>query len=490
MADRTSIDRQGKMISLGNSTFVPLVSSFSDLLFVEPLPKEAATAWSTQTGAAVAGQRPSSYHLGLFSEADIAKGATEHVDFSILETKPDNVRISKRYSLHVNWQTNVLVQIDLTGNGEFEFDRTEGLVKSQTMKYELRLSGNNANVTIPFSFEFRLLNAEEQAAYKKKAADDQSALIKAMAGLPGPPGQSSPAELDQFLGELRSRDRNRVTAAAMRLIVAPRDNGAEKVSQALCDALKSSDEFTQPIILQAMSVWATPAAEATLIAAAKSRNTVFKDPAIAALGRIKTPAAAKVAVAALSDNMAHHGEVEALKAMGAFAEPYVIPLANSRNLLVREEVRQILAAVGGSKSLRVLQAQLPNAGKERRRLQSTIKMIETRLSAGGEEDSANSAGEKQPAAAATGDVTSADPAMPKTPTGNEAADGSADAKTATTESRPAKTRTWHDVTGTYSIEAVFIRSRDGKVTLKRTDGKEITLPLDKLSEEDRAFLAK
>ncbi len=40
----TTISRQGNMISQGNSTFVPLVSSFSDLLFIEPVPKEAAAA--------------------------------------------------------------------------------------------------------------------------------------------------------------------------------------------------------------------------------------------------------------------------------------------------------------------------------------------------------------------------------------------------------------------------------------------------------------
>ncbi|MGO9107855.1 MAG: SHD1 domain-containing protein [Thermoguttaceae bacterium] len=461
----TTISRQGNMISQGNSTFVPLVSSFSDLLFIEPLPKEAAAAWSTQTGAAVAGQSPSSYHLGPFSEAEIAKGATERVDFSILETKPDHVRISKRYSLHVTWEANVVMQIDLSGNGEFEFDRREGLVKSQTMQYQARLSGNNVNVTIPFSFEFRLLNAEELAAYKKKAADDQAAAKKALAAMTGPLGQSNPAELAQLLGELRSRDRHRVIAAALRLSMTERDNSAEKVSRALCDAMKTSDQISQPIILRALTVWATPAAEATVIAAAKSGSPFLTNQAITALGKIKTAAAAEVAAAALADLPNRHDAAEALKAMGAVAEPYVLPLVNSQEVFVRQEVREILAAIGGRKSLQALQAQLPNAGTERFMLENTIKSIETRLGAGGEEASADSADEKSPAAPATGDAAAA-------------------------ESGPVKARTWHDVTGTYSIEAVLIRSRDGKVTLKRADGKEITLPLDKLSEEDRAYVAK
>jgi len=46
------------------------------------------------------------------------------------------------------------------------------------------------------------------------------------------------------------------------------------------------------------------------------------------------------------------------------------------------------------------------------------------------------------------------------------------------------------VTGTYKIEATLVSFADGKVTLKRTDGKEVTLPLAKLSAEDRAFVEK
>ncbi len=157
-----------------------------------------------------------SYHLGPFSEAEIAKGATEGVDFSILETKPNHVRISKRYSLHVTWEADVVMQIDLSGNGEFEFDRTEGLIKSQTMKYQLRLSGNNAKVTIPFSFEFRLFSANELAAYRKKVDEELAAAQKAIDAM-SKPRQIATGELAQLVGDLRSRDRQRVIRAAMQL---------------------------------------------------------------------------------------------------------------------------------------------------------------------------------------------------------------------------------------------------------------------------------
>ena len=49
----------------------------------------------------------------------------------------------------------------------------------------------------------------------------------------------------------------------------------------------------------------------------------------------------------------------------------------------------------------------------------------------------------------------------------------------------AEMRTWTDSTGTHKIEAQFAGLADGKVTLKKADGKTVTLALDRLSEADR-----
>lgn len=53
----------------------------------------------------------------------------------------------------------------------------------------------------------------------------------------------------------------------------------------------------------------------------------------------------------------------------------------------------------------------------------------------------------------------------------------------------AAMRTWSDATGRFKIEAEFISLEDGKVRLRRADGKLLSpLPLEKLSEADRAFV--
>ncbi len=56
--------------------------------------------------------------------------------------------------------------------------------------------------------------------------------------------------------------------------------------------------------------------------------------------------------------------------------------------------------------------------------------------------------------------------------------------------RPVKplARTWTDKSGTHTVTAELIDVKDGSVRLKRQDAKVVTIPLEKLSETDRAFL--
>ncbi|QDU31154.1 hypothetical protein ETAA8_63070 [Anatilimnocola aggregata] len=50
-------------------------------------------------------------------------------------------------------------------------------------------------------------------------------------------------------------------------------------------------------------------------------------------------------------------------------------------------------------------------------------------------------------------------------------------------------RTWKAAEGNFSVVAEFVSVADGKVVLKRkSDGKELTVPLDKLSAEDNKWI--
>ncbi len=60
----------------------------------------------------------------------------------------------------------------------------------------------------------------------------------------------------------------------------------------------------------------------------------------------------------------------------------------------------------------------------------------------------------------------------------------------TAPSRDEPLRTWSDATGQHHTEAVLLRLENGKVWLRRKDGTQIAVPLDKLSEADRNYLRR
>jgi len=51
-------------------------------------------------------------------------------------------------------------------------------------------------------------------------------------------------------------------------------------------------------------------------------------------------------------------------------------------------------------------------------------------------------------------------------------------------------RTWQDDTSKFKIEAEFVELEDGAVRLRRRDGRIVTVPLDRLCQEDRRFVRR
>ena len=52
-----------------------------------------------------------------------------------------------------------------------------------------------------------------------------------------------------------------------------------------------------------------------------------------------------------------------------------------------------------------------------------------------------------------------------------------------------QSRTWEDATGSFRIDAVLLDHNDQVVRLKKSDGRVVNVPLDKLSKKDRDFIA-
>src|SRR5687768_5434091 len=52
----------------------------------------------------------------------------------------------------------------------------------------------------------------------------------------------------------------------------------------------------------------------------------------------------------------------------------------------------------------------------------------------------------------------------------------------------AEERTWSDKSGKFSVMAEFVRIDGDRAVLRRSDGKEIKVPIEKLSEDDQAVI--
>ena len=56
------------------------------------------------------------------------------------------------------------------------------------------------------------------------------------------------------------------------------------------------------------------------------------------------------------------------------------------------------------------------------------------------------------------------------------------------EERKPQFRTWTSADGRFTVEAEFVKAIGGKVTLRKRDGTKITVPMKKLSEDDRRVI--
>src|SRR6267154_2399320 len=57
-----------------------------------------------------------------------------------------------------------------------------------------------------------------------------------------------------------------------------------------------------------------------------------------------------------------------------------------------------------------------------------------------------------------------------------------------TEAASAEVRTWSDATGKFSVSAELVEVQGGKAVLRRSDGKEIKVPVERLCDADQAFI--
>lgn len=454
--DAWTINRTGDVIILGRINQIPCLLGPEELLHIESLPKDPKAAWtvSSNTGITEIGSSPMPFPP---RREETGHGAGEQIDYAITKTTPETVELTKKYRLSTTPSSGDETHFTMTGTGTLVFDRARGAFSSCSMKYDIEVNQNGTKLTVPVTLTYRLLTEAEYADFQKKAQEKAAAFAEA-----NRPKPISSNERATLLGDLRSRNEARARAALQRLGKSIVDDDPAPVSAAIAPYLGHPDTWIQAEAAKAMTVWATPKAEAALIKASRSENWMARGPAIVALGRIPSPATAQAAAAGLSSPHSRQEAVKTLRTMGRVAEAATIPYANNGDLWVRRDACGILKEIGGRKSVAALQQMLSEPQcPDRKQLEETIAMIQVHVDQQGE------AAEPSEPTPTKPETTPAEAAKP------QASDGS---------------RSWKDASGTFEVEAVFLGVADSKVMLKKKDGRTIRVPLKKLSAADQAWV--
>ena len=454
-----TINRRGEVILSKPLTHLPFLLGDQETLMIEEFPADARAAWTKERDVAVQERKSSGFPPMMFGPrgggSASQRPAKERLEYAVVESRPDAIRVTKKYSLRTGEEGGTS-RFDMSGSGEFAFDPKEGLIKSLAMKYQIRVNEPNLTLTVPVSVACRLLTPAEMAEREKRAQEQRAAIAKANAPKPFEPGERA-----NLLKDLRSKDEGRMQAAADRLVKAPVDDKPADFAKALAPLLAHSNDWVKGAAAKALITWVAPEAEDALTEATTSENLWVRRAAIEALGKLPSEKAAEAVAAQMYRD---RGEAaKALKAMGPIAEAAAIGCLKDRDDWVRKETCQVLSEIGGEESLKALRqyGQRQQGARDRRTrgdqadANKAIAAIEQRLEENKDKPTA---------------------AKPKK------------ARRAVAEDAPPALRTWRDASGLFEVEAALASVQDGKVTLKKKDGRTIVVPLEKLSKADRTYL--
>jgi HEAT repeat protein len=178
---------------------------------------------------------------------------------------------------------------------------------------------------------------------------------------PGPAGRAAePAippgadEVTRSLIQLKSPDVHTRKRGAAQLGRITPDNRLTEVVAALVPQLENDDQWLVTDTVKALAVWQSAEAVPPLIQRTSDNRFLVRHEAIKALAKIKDPRAVEPILARIKED---GFQVEdALKEMGAVAEPALIERLTNPDREIRRRACVILKEVGGRETLKAMQS--------------------------------------------------------------------------------------------------------------------------------------
>jgi S1-C subfamily serine protease len=290
--------------------------------------------------------------------------ALEAASYELVSTSGDRVTIKKRYVFTTLQKEGTPPVAQLTGEGTITFNQRSGFPETMEYKASLVRSTGNISVTIPLTMSWRrveqkvLDDGRARAAAAREAAKN-APKSAARSGVP-PGAKPTPAQVDSLVAQLAAaKDAGGRSAALNELDrMQPIDERRAAVTKTAEPLMRDTTNFVRDAAIRVMGTWGTKDNVPALLAMLDQLDTSIRRVTIASLAKIPDRRSAEKLAGLIPESSDRVHALQALKKMGSLAEPAVIKLLKHGDKHVRKYACDLLAELGGAKSIAALKALL------------------------------------------------------------------------------------------------------------------------------------
>ena len=260
----------------------------------------------------------------------------ERTSYSRQGRAGDTVTIHKTYQLKVPPTATSNTSLDLSGQGNVNFDTRNGLPQNIDFKANFQINSGNTSLRVPITVTCKLLQgAEREQVLKPPTPPKQE-----------PPKPMTDADITQIIADLKGTNRQRINAALGKLQNSQPTARRAEVAKALEPILEDKDFWTRKACIAAIGVWGTKENVPGLLKLVADENVFIRRDSITALGKLQDERAAEPIAKRLTDFGDRGHAAQVLRQIGSKAEKAVIPYLSHSDWGVRMEACHILKDIG------------------------------------------------------------------------------------------------------------------------------------------------
>ena len=433
----------GRIRSLDGSSQLPVLLGNLSILPIEKLPEANETSWQIDSGATLTeandklgepgfgpGFGPAGFSPFARPKSEKRTSASVVTSYRVEQSQGELVVIAKTFQMN---SPGADESIQITGSGKWTFNRALGIPEKLDFQQKLVVNVKNVTFTVPTTIKYRRY---ADAEWKKLQEEARLARDKATREAKEAQAKAEAKAAAEAVIPLTPKERRQVVAD-----IASSDFW--KVKGALDKLASKTPQEPDPKIIEA------------ILSKVEDSNLNIKHAAWPALKKWAPEVARKIE---LNQKYADHWPVASTER----------PVTETTTLVVGQIIQARDYAGWHPAEIKEVLAD----GK--------VKLVYRGRGGGWAKDYSRSDIQLAP------DEVDQPNLDAQTLAQLRAASG---APTASADNTPAW-RTWTDNTGSFSVEAQFLGVSEGKVQLRRKDGREVLVPLERLSESDRQEVQK